>query len=158
LHRPLTSRKGASEVIAAMLLIVITVAASILMYTYASGLMGQLQGVKLQQQYLEHLTLEYYDWTVTGPSGTLKLIIRNVGSAVINIGAGSWYINGVKQTESGCTGTLAPQTGACTATITPTGSILPIQKGVAYAIKVVTQDGSLSSYSCIAGQFGSPVG
>jgi flagellin-like protein len=155
LRHPLSSRKGASEVIAAMLLLVITVAASVLLYAYVSGLMGRLQGVTVQQPYLERLTLEYYDWTRTS---TLKLSLRNVGAEVINIGAAAWYINGVGQTESGCTGNLAPQTGACMATITPTGLIPPIQSGVAYAVKVVTQQGAISSYSCIAGQLGSPVG
>lgn len=149
MRHPLSSRKGASEVIAAMLLIVITVAASILMYAYVSGLMGRLQGVRVQQPYLEHLALEYYDWTTTS---TLKLTLRNVGSAVINIGNGDWYINGVKQTQSGCSGYLAPQTGVCTATITPTGSILPILNGQVYSVIVATPDGAISPYSCIAGQ------
>lgn len=147
MHQPLSSRKGASEVIAAMLLIVITVAASVLMYAYVSGLMGRLQGVAVRQPYLEQLALDYYDWTT---SSALKLRLRNVGAATVTLS--EFFINGATQSQSGCSSNLVPQTGVCTATITPAGSILPIQRGTAYVVKIVTTDGAIFSYSCIAGQ------
>ena len=103
----MSSRKGASEVIAAMLLIVITVAASVLLYAYVSGLMGRLQGVAVQQQYIEEVTLEYYDWTTitNGQLSPLKLTLRNVGVAQVTMS--DFFIAGVKNTTaltfgSGC--------------------------------------------------------
>ena len=56
------------------------------MCDYVSGLMGRLQGVAMHQPYLEHFSLDYYDWTDSSPASKLKLTLRNVGSASINIG------------------------------------------------------------------------
>lgn len=147
MHRIRLSRRGTSEIIAVMLLIVITVTASIMMYVYVSGLMGRLQGIATRQPYIERVALEYYDWT--NPS-TLKLTLRNVGAATVVMS--DFFINGVSQSQSGCTGNLAPQSGVCTATITPAGPILPIQMGTTYIVKIVTNDGAVFSYSCVPGQ------
>lgn len=155
-------RKDASEIIAAMLLIVITVAAAVLMYAYASGLMGRLQGASTSQLYLEQVSLDYYDWTTLSK---LTLIIRNVGVAKVTVS--DVFINGVLQTATlsnigsgtGCntpTGNV-PLNTACVETIstfvgTPfSGSATPTS-GVAYPIKIISSDGGVFSYSCIAGQ------
>jgi flagellin-like protein len=145
------SRRGASEVIAAMLLIVITVAAAVLMYAYSSGLMGQLQGVAVQQPYLEQVSLDYYDWTALT---TLKLTVRNVGAAKVTMA--DFFVAGMRNTTaltfgSGCNsprGVLAVQS-ACVVTFpVPSGFATP---GVAYSVKIVAKDGAVFSYSCIAG-------
>jgi archaeal type IV pilus assembly protein PilA len=155
-------RRGASEVIAAMLLIVITVAASVLLYAYVSGLMGRLQGAAVSQPYLEQVSLDYYDWTSLS---TLKLTIRNVGVAKVT--KSDVFVNGVLQTATlsnvgggtGCnspTGNI-PLNTVCSETITSfasttfSGSATPTS-GVAYTVKIATKDGAIFSYSCIAGQ------
>lgn len=152
MRQSLSSRKGVSEIVAALLLIVITMAAAVLLYVYASGLMGGLQGVAVQQPYLEQVTLDYYDWTTLS---TLKLIIRNVGVTKVNIAAADYFINGqlIASLTIACgtftASALIPQ-GSCQVTLTsPSGLNSP---GVAYNVKIATKDGAVFSYSCIAGQ------
>jgi flagellin-like protein len=151
MRHPMSSRKGASEIIAAMLLIVITVAASVLMYAYVSGLMGRLQGAAVRQPYLEQVTLDYYDWTTLS---TLRLAIRNVGVTKVNIAGADYFINGqlITSPTTVCgtftASALIPQ-GSCLVTLTsPSG----LTSGVAYSVKIATKDGAIFSYSCIAGQ------
>jgi hypothetical protein len=154
-------KKGLSEIVAAMILITIVVAASIIIYVYSSGLLGSLQGARPQQgQYTNQITLEFYDWTSLN---TLKLTLRNTGSGLAVFAA--FYVAGNKVALKGgstCTtvsattiitasstiSTLKPQY-SCTAILDLTG--LTISPGLAYAVKVVTQDGGVFSYSCIAG-------
>jgi len=163
-------RRGVAEIIATMLLIIITVAAALLLYGYASGLMGRLQGAAMSQPYLEQVSLDYYNWPATGKCSTsyvLCLTIRNVGVAKVTIA--EVFVNGVLQTAtlsnlgggSGCnspTGNV-PLNTACMETIasfastTFSGSATPTS-GVAYQVKIVTNDGAILSYSCIAGQAG----
>jgi flagellin-like protein len=158
-------RRGVSEVIAAMLLILIAVAASVLLYAYVSGVMGRLQGAAQQQQYLQQMALDYYDWT--GASSCSKslsvlcLTVRNVGVAQITMT--DFFIAGARNTSaitfgSGCNspkGVLAVQ-ASCTLTFpTPTG--FTATSGNAYGIKIVTKDGAVFSYSCIAGQSSSAI-
>ncbi len=145
-------KKAVSEVVAAMLLITITVAASIIFYVYSSGLLGSLTGAQPQSgQYSNQITLEYYDWrTLT----SLNLTVRNVGSGLTNIAA--YYVNGIKVTASGActtTTTLQPQK-SCTVKLTIPGVLngQTVLAGVAYAVKVATKDGGVFAYSCVAGQ------
>ena len=142
-----------------MLLIVIAVAAAVLMYSYASGLMGRLQGVRVQQSYLEQVSLEYYDWTT--PSA-LKLTLRNVGAA--NIAMSDFFIAGNKNTTaltfgSGCNsprGVLAVQ--ASCVVIFPMPGGFSATSGILYSVRVASRDGAIFSFSCIAGRAGSTGG
>lgn len=141
-----------------MLLIVITVAAAVLLYVYASGLMGRLQGVAVQQPYLEDVALEYYDWTTitNGQLSPLKLTLRNVGVAKVTMS--DFFIAGVRNTTaltfgSGCNsprGILAVQASCLVSFPMPSG--FTATSGNAYIVKIVTIDGAILSYSCIAGQ------
>lgn len=95
-------RSEASEIIAAMLLIVIMVAVAVLMYAYASGLMGRLQGATISQPYLEHVSLDYYNWSSLS---TLTLTLRNVGVAKVTMS--DFFVAGIRNTTaltfgSGC--------------------------------------------------------
>lgn len=145
-------RRGVSEVVAAMLLITITVAASIILYVYSSGLLGSLTGAQPQSgQYANQITLEFYDWTTLT---SLNLTVRNVGSGLANIAA--YYVNGVKVSASGaCTSTttLQPQK-SCTVKLTIPVSLngQTILSGVSYLVKVATKDGGAFAYTCVAGQ------
>jgi flagellin-like protein len=141
------NNRGVSQVIAALLLIAIAVAAAILLYVFAIGLLGNL-GSSGGAQTKEQLIMEAYNWS----GNTIKLTVRNVGSAAIDAGATDVFVNGISAgTLSGCaTPTLTPLGGSCTATITvpPTGTFTP---GAAYPLKLVTPDGGVFSYSVIDG-------
>lgn len=154
-------RRGASEVIAALLLISISVAACILLYAYASGLMGRLQGTSQSQPYLDQVSLEYYDWSGTSTCSTslttLCLTLRNVGATKIVMG--DFFIAGTRNTTdlkfngtvTGCAQGVLNVRNMCVITFyVPTG--LTVSSGVAYSFKMVTKDGAVFSFSCIAGQ------
>jgi flagellin-like protein len=141
------NNRAVSVIIAALLLIAITVAAAILLYVFSIGLLGSLQSGGGQQT-KQQLIMEAYTWTT--PAGPLTMTMRNVGPATIQFA--DVFINGAKQTATGsCEGaTPTVLVGAsCTLIIAaPTGSPTA---GVAYPIKVVTVDGAVFSYSAIAG-------
>jgi hypothetical protein len=56
--------------------------AAVVLYVYASGLMGSLQASQVRQPYLEQIAIDYYNWTTPN---TLKLAIRNVGSVDVTM-------------------------------------------------------------------------
>jgi hypothetical protein len=159
-------KRGVSEIAAAMLLITITVAASIIIYFYSSGLLGSLQGAQPQQgQYTNQITLEYYDWTDPALH-TLKVTFRNTGSGLAIFAA--FYVSGQAVTlRSGSTcavlnatrtTTLYPQATTSVAgrnsrcvAVLGIPSTLTIVAGLTYSVRVVTRDGGVFTYSCIAG-------
>ena len=171
-------RRGVSEIVAAMILISIVFAATFVVYVYSSGLLGSLQGAQPQQgQYTNQVTLEFYDWSAAGTGDsslhTLKLTLRNVGSGLAGLSA--FYVNGIAVSYTTGTGcailtttfitlaktttstsfvlTVLPQ-NSCTVTLnwSASGSLTTITSGLAYSVKVVTKNGGVFSYSCIAGQ------
>jgi len=142
------NNRAVSAIIAALLLIAITVAAAILLYVFSIGLLGSLQ-TGGGQQTKEQLIMEAYNWLV--PAGPLTLTLRNVGPSTVQFA--DVFINGAIQ---------ATPTGSCYAGATPTlavGSSCTMSiaaptshtAGVAYPIKIVTVDGAVFSYSAIAG-------
>ena len=141
------NNRGVSVIIAALLLIAITVAAAILLYVFSIGLLGSLQSGGGQQT-KQQLIMEAYTWT--NPAGPLTMTVRNVGPATIQFA--DVFINGAIQTVTGCGFGSTPTLlvgSSCQLTITaPTGNP---SSGVAYPIKVVTVDGAVFSYSAIAG-------
>jgi len=143
------NKRAVSAIIAALLLIAITVAAAILVYVFSIGLLGSLQSGGGQQT-KQQLIMEAYTWNTAG-TGTLSLTVRNVGPATIQFA--DFFINGAVQ---------ATPTGSCYAGATPTllvgsscvlteAGLVGYSSGVAYPIKVVTVDGAVFSYSAIAG-------
>ncbi len=85
------NNRGVSQVIAALLLIAIAVAAAILLYVFAIGLLGSL-GSSGGQQTKQQLIMEAYNWNAG--SGTISVTVRNVGSASIDAGATDVFVNG----------------------------------------------------------------
>src|SRR3972149_11238896 len=108
------NNRAVSQVIAALLLIAIAVAAAILVYVFAIGLLGSLS-TSGGQQTKQQLILSAYDWRT--PT-TLILHVRNVGSAVINLANADYFVHGTKLTPVSW--------GTCTltnsATVLPQGS------------------------------------
>jgi len=150
--RPPWSRRGISEIIAALLVICITVSAGTLLAVYASGVMGRLQ-TTVTQPYTKQLTLEYYNWldcpsgsTCSGSTQSPTLTIRNDGAATITLA--DFYMNGMPTTVSGCPSLQVQST--CTITF-PIPSGLTVTSGIAYLVKFVANDGTLFTFSIIAG-------
>jgi len=170
--RSTLSRRGLSEIIAALMVVCITISATALFAIYASGLMGSILK-PVTQPYTEQLTLDYYCW-VTGTStsntycsttGNLVITVRNNGAATVNL-VGYAYVQGAKLTlttsnlgsncgTSSLTGVLTALTVQSTCTITlPTTAVgSTYSSGVAYIVKLVANDGTIFTFSCIGGSY-----
>jgi flagellin-like protein len=143
-------KRAVNTIIAALLLIAITVAAAILLYVFAIGLMGSL-GSAGGSQTKQQLVLEAYNWA--GGTNSLTLNLRNVGSAAISVPTADVFINGINQGAnvlSGCS-VLQPQ-DSCSVTFTPDAGSGTFTGGVSYVVKIVTPDGAVFSYNVIDGQ------
>jgi len=143
------NNRAVSQVIAALLLIAIAVAAAILLYVFAIGLLGSL-GSSGGQQTKEQLIMEAYSFPST--AGVLTMTVRNVGSATVNVGGSDFFINGVVGTLGGVCASMTAMTvgGSCQATVT-LASYASLSSGAAYPLKIVTPDGGVFSYSVIYG-------
>ena len=145
------NNKAVSQVIAALLLIAIAVAAAILLYVFSIGLLGSL-GTGGGQQTKEQLIMEAYQWTGAAP-GSLTLTFRNVGPAPIAMATADVFVNGIFQGNptGNCAVTLNPG-GSCSYNfgVTSTGGATLVG-GAAYPLKIVTPTGGVFSYSIIQG-------
>jgi flagellin-like protein len=139
-------KKAISEVVGALMMITITVVSGLIVYIYASGTLGALQAVQVQQPYLEQVSLDYYSWNLS--NGNLNLTVINVGGT--NLKFVAFYIasNPVTPTYYGCTGSLNVKT-SCRIGLHYTG--LTFSQGIAYNVRAVTSDGAIFNFSCIAG-------
>jgi flagellin-like protein len=138
------NNRAVSEIIAALLLIAIAVAAAILLYVFAIGLLGSL-GSSGGQQTKEQIIMEAYSFPT---SGSLSVTLRNVGSATENLSGADYFVNGIKSGATGCSTAITPSQ-SCTMTVTvATGSLI---SGAAYPFKVVTPTGGVFSYSVTYG-------
>jgi flagellin-like protein len=141
------NNRAVSQVIAALLLIAIAVAAAILLYVFAIGLLGSL-GSSGGQQTKEQLIMEAFSFPTGGP---LALTVRNVGSASINAGGSDFFINGVTAAlTGGCSGTTLTPGQSCQGSLT-LASYASLTSGAAYPLKIVTPDGGVFSYSITYG-------
>jgi flagellin-like protein len=140
------NKRAVSAIIAALLLIAITVAAAIMVYVFSIGLLGSLQSGGGQQT-KEQLIMEAYDWN---PSTSLALTVRNVGPATITFA--DVFINGVLTAPAtgGCMGATPTLAVGSSCVLTLSG-LTGYSSGVEYPIKLVTIDGAVFSYSAIAG-------
>ena len=142
------SKHAVSEIIAALLLIAIAVAAAILLYVFAIGLLGSL-GSSGGQQTKEQVIMESYSFATGATNGVLTVQLRNVGSASENLAGADYFVNGLKGTLSGACGSAVTPGGSCQQIITvASGSLI---SGAAYPFKVVTPTGGVFSYSVIYG-------
>jgi flagellin-like protein len=133
-------RKALSPVIATLLMVAIAVAAAIITYVWAMGLLGGLMGTG-GTQVKEQLILEAYNWNGT----SLSLIFRNVGSTEVKIAA--IYLEGTSLNPTASTVSIA---NTVSYSLT-TGSYT---SGAAYTLKVVTATGGTFSFSVVCGKAG----
>lgn len=143
-----------------MLLIIISTTGATMLYAYASGIFGSLQAGQPQQSYLEHIALEYYDWT--NPT-LLQIRVRNVGSA--NILIKDVFISGTIVTAANITwgvqgdqcyitknGSLPVQSSCLVQLVPPKG--LAFQPGTAYSLSFVSSTGGKTDFSVVYDQTG----
>lgn len=144
------NNRAVSQVIAALLLIAIAVAAAILLYVFSIGLLGSL-GSGGGQQTKEQVIMEAYQWTGTVP-GTLTLTFRNVGPAAVDMENADVFVNGIKQpaTTTTCNQVLDPGE-SCSYSFTVDDGGVTLVAGAAYPLKIVTPTGGVFSYSIIQG-------
>ena len=139
-------RAAISNIIAVLMLTMISVTAASILYVYSTGLFGSLQAPPPQDSYLEHIAMEYYNWT----SSQLNIRVRNVGSARIKIvqiyisgtSVASWQSpdcpsiqSGYLNVQSSCLVQIAPPVG-----LTLTG-------GIAYSVSFATASGGQTTFS-----------
>jgi flagellin-like protein len=140
-----------SNIIAALLLIAIAVAAAILLYVFSIGLLGSLSSSGGTQT-KEQVIMEAYSWS----AGTLTVTLRNVGSATENLAGADYFVNGQLSNSglagscSGASGSTITPTQSCIATIT-VANAASLTSGAAYPLKIVTPTGGVFSYSVIDG-------
>ena len=138
------NNRAVSEIVAALLLIAIAVAAAVLLYVFSIGLLGSL-GSSGGQQTKEQVIMEAYTFPTAGP---LTVTLRNVGSASEALGSADYFVNGIVASGTGCTSPVTPSQ-SCVETVTvATGSLI---SGAAYPFKVVTPTGGVFSYTVIFG-------
>nr|MDO8134759.1 hypothetical protein [Candidatus Njordarchaeum guaymaensis] len=137
-------RKALSPVIATLLMVAIAVAAAIITYVWSMGLLGGLMGTGGSQT-KEQVIIEAYDWTATG---TLKFVLRNVGSAQVEIAA--IYLEGNSLGAAASTVTIG-STVAYSLTVPGT---ITITSGASYVLKVISATGGTFTFSVVAGKAG----
>ena len=139
------NNRAVSQVIAALLLIAIAVAAAILLYVFSIGLLGNLSSSGGQQT-KEQVIMEAYNFPV---NQGLTITVRNVGSATIDMTGADFFLDGVSATpDNGCKVTLTIS-ASCTASLTVNTASL--MAGAGYPLKVVAPDGGVFSYSVVYG-------
>jgi flagellin-like protein len=144
--------RGVSQVIAALLLIAIVVAAAVFLYVYSLGLSGRL-GNGGGQQIGERLILAVYRWS--GNPGVLTGVVKNVGQTSLGLGGTDVFLSAVRINGGlggGCASvTLDPSQSCDFQFAVPAGSWI---SGAAYSLKLVTPSGGIFSYSVIQGGSG----
>ena len=159
LRKLLGDKRGIDTIMATLLMVVIVVAASAMVFVYATGLFGALtQAPNLQK---EQLSLEYSNFGPQNPTYNVTLYIRNTGSVPVTLVA--YYVKNSNSTYAATTWvgpSIQPGTGPTslgTAKIlisgacgcTSTGGTFTFTVGNAYTISVLSSRGSQFSFSVV---------
>jgi archaeal type IV pilus assembly protein PilA len=109
------NKKALDTIIATLLMLVIVVAASVMVFVYATGLFGALTQAPNFQK--EALSLEYSTFSSTNPTVNVTLFVRNTGTIPVTLT--SYYVKDANNNIYAKT-SWSPQT-----TITPTALAYP---------------------------------
>lgn len=140
------NNRAVANIIAALLLIAIAVAAAVLLYVFSIGLLGSL-GSSGGQQTKEQVIMEAYSWTGACTAGSIALTLRNVGPAAVNLANADYFVNGIKATSATGGSTIVTPGQSNVVTVVP--MTFSGVCGAAYPLKVVTPTGGVFSYSVI---------
>ena len=153
------NNRAVSEVIAALLLIAIAVAAATLLYVFAIGMLGQLSAVGGIQT-KEQIILEAYSFPASS-TPTLTVTLRNVGPVTENLAKADYFVSGIQVLGTSVSfGGGCPTTGSassvtpsqsCAVTMSLSTASISLNPGAAYPFKMVTPTGGVFSYPVIYG-------
>ena len=136
-------RKGISPVIAAVLLVIISVAAGVLLWTWISGFAAR--NPASQPALEERIKIEAADITGSGGEYNITVYVRNIGSKLVNIT--SAYIIDVNGTVVFSNTTLNVGIAPGSVDKVEVGKeITGLKPGYTYIIKVVTLNGAEATY------------
>jgi len=144
-----SNKDAVSPVIATLLVIAIAVAAAILVYVWAMGLVGTLESGG-GEQVTEQIMMDVYSWNATG---NLALTLRNVGSSVVTVDA--IYVETDAGIQAFDGATSAPDNVLTIGdTEIFTCAVTDVTAGVQYTVKIVSDSGGVFSFSAICGGAG----
>ncbi|HWY28819.1 MAG TPA: hypothetical protein VNW25_06135 [Candidatus Sulfotelmatobacter sp.] len=153
------NKKAIDTILASLLMVVIVVAASVMVFVYATGLFGALtQAPNLQK---EALSLEFSSFGPNNPTYNVSLYLRNTGSAPITLV--SYYVKNSNSSQYAKTNWPGQTTVAPTALTNPpvqllissacsctnTGGAFTFSTGNSYTITLLSSRGSQFSYSVV---------
>lgn len=152
-----SDKRGIDTIVASLLMVVIVVIASVMVFTYATGLFQALLIPPKTGQ--ENISLEYPSFV---SNGQVNLFIRNIGSTPITLKA--YYVNDGSGNQYAQTSyssyappTFSPRSWA-NATIlisslcpgcSTTGTPFTFQSGQAYNVILITSTNSRFSFSVV---------
>ncbi len=151
------NKKAIDTIIATLLMVVIVVAASAIVFVYATGLFGALtQAPNLQK---EALSLEFSNFGPVNPTHNVTLFLRNTGSAPVTLIA--YYVKDPNSNQYATTTwagapSITPTTlgqgqilisGACGCT--NTGSPFTFTVGNSYTITLLSTRGSQFTFQVV---------
>lgn len=151
------NKKAIDTILASLLMVVIVVAASVMVFVYATGLFGALtQAPNLQK---EALSLEFSSFGPQNPTYNVTVYLRNTGSAPISLV--SYYVKNSNSSQYAKTAWIGPPSiaptslgqaqllisGACGCT--NTGGAFTFSTGNAYTITLLSSRGSTFTYSVV---------
>jgi hypothetical protein len=150
------NKKGIDTILASLLMVVIVVAASVMVFIYATGLFGALtQAPNLQK---EALSLEFASFGPNNPTYNVTLYLRNTGSAPITLV--SYYVKNSNSSQYAKTSWTGPPSITPTALgqaqllisgcgCTNTGGAFTFSTGNSYTITLLSNRGNTFSYSVV---------
>ena len=157
LRRPLSNKKGINTILAALLMVVIVVVASVMVYAWSTGLLSSL----LVQNPVPKEVIQYDSaaYGAGSPTQNLTIYVRNSGSVAVTLqtyyvkdASGNQYTSGSGWTSAAIAPNTASATVICivssgsvnglcpasTPLATNSGSTFSFTAGNSYTVTVVT--------------------
>jgi len=128
-RRFLKNRRGIDTIIASLMMVVIVVIASVMVFTYATGLFGAL--LIAPKTATENISLEYASFPSS--NSAVNLYVRNTGSTPITLT--SYY---VKDDSGNQYARTSWSSSACGSSCTSTGTAFTFSQGQVYTVVLVS--------------------
>ena len=155
-RRLVRSKKGIDTILASLLMVVIVVAASVMVFVYATGLFGALTRAPNLQK--EALNLEFSSFGPNNPTYNVTLYLRNTGGTPISLV--SYYVTNSNTSQYAKTSWTGPPSITPTTlgqaqilisgcSCTNTGGAFTFTVGNSYTITLLSSRGSQFTYSVV---------